>query len=765
MAATGFFHSVFSFLGIHSSATVTPSIPTTRRGDARKVTYDFEMSPGARWRHNVPIFNNLTEEVIVKGLLFESNADITNPGPLLEPYWKNVHKTKDETRNVYIYSLLLDPPLRLPPGSKKQLLQYDVGETIGPWNKVALPPQKIAISADGTQYEEIQWAAAPPEPGPHPQKEFMVYQANWSQYRPHQRTVANVQWSDITGLTYSFFGFDESGKVFSLDPWGDQLEVPELVKQVATRRENNPDLKVTLAFGGWTNAGKRMDTVFSAMAADPNTRKKFVEGAVCAAKLAGFDGIDIDWEYPETAKDAENYVLLMQELRRELTEKIGTQAQLTLAAPGGYDKVKVLSKEQWQAIAKNVDRIKVMGYDYFGVWDKYADFHAPWELDAASPHKRDDKVLEEYSIAKTLALYEQYGVTKDKLSVGMPNYARAVIVKDPGDRGGLYQEVVGAPPGELNEAGFYSWDAILSVLNKQASALDSLGVKEWFFYDADHPYCKKAGMCLLSGCLPDGRWVVLTFLDQRSATQRAQMIKEKAYGGTMLWANYCEPAKPTETITRAIAKGLYAPQKELEQQVALPKAVSKEEAQKHTGIGQRLQDYAAKISGFFGSKKKATILEEIKNLESSHLITRHLNSRGGSLQIHRNPFKRLLSAIFDPLCKKLFNQPLFTPPKSYRLATEYYQTKRFFEVENPPARIIADKNSPDISIAREETYREIVSRITSSGSSSQLLKEQEASSSTLPVYYGSIINSQSRDNYPSAPPADMENRPGERLAI
>ncbi len=101
--------------------------------DTSKITYDFEMG-GGRWHHCIPIKNDTDGPIQLKNLSFESNADITNPGPLLAPYWQYVLKTKDEKRNVYTYTLAFDPvPLTLPKG-KTDLLQYDISNTLGPMN-------------------------------------------------------------------------------------------------------------------------------------------------------------------------------------------------------------------------------------------------------------------------------------------------------------------------------------------------------------------------------------------------------------------------------------------------------------------------------------------------------------------------------------------------------------------------------------------------------------------------------------------------------
>lgn len=65
-------------------------------------------------------------------------------------------------------------------------------------------------------------------------------------------------------------------------------------KKFTQLKTKKPNLKALLAIGGW-NVGS---TVFSDMVSGPGTRKAFVESAIGFIREYGFDGIDIDWEYP-----------------------------------------------------------------------------------------------------------------------------------------------------------------------------------------------------------------------------------------------------------------------------------------------------------------------------------------------------------------------------------------------------------------------------------------------------------------------------------
>jgi GH18 family chitinase len=55
-------------------------------------------------------------------------------------------------------------------------------------------------------------------------------------------------------------------------------------------------LKVTLALGGWNDsAGDK----YSRLVNSPSARRRFVKHVIEFLEKHGFDGLDLDWEYPK----------------------------------------------------------------------------------------------------------------------------------------------------------------------------------------------------------------------------------------------------------------------------------------------------------------------------------------------------------------------------------------------------------------------------------------------------------------------------------
>src|SRR5690606_23615492 len=136
----------------------------------------------------------------------------------------------------------------------------------------------------------------------------------------------------LTHVNYAFVNI-QGGECVLGDPYadvdraypGDSFEAGVLrgsFGQLARAKERNPALRTLLSIGGWTWSGG-----FSDAAPTDASRQRVARSRVGPAVRYGFDGLDVEWEFPVSGgletnvrrpEDRRNYTMLPQALRAEL---------------------------------------------------------------------------------------------------------------------------------------------------------------------------------------------------------------------------------------------------------------------------------------------------------------------------------------------------------------------------------------------------------------------------------------------------------------
>ncbi|KAI0081240.1 glycoside hydrolase [Panus rudis PR-1116 ss-1] len=212
------------------------------------------------------------------------------------------------------------------------------------------------------------------------------YFVNWGIYG-RKYPPALIPTQDLTHILYAFANIKaDTGEVFLSDSWADQeIHYPGdswsdtgknlygNFKALYNLKKQNRHLKVLLSIGGWTYS-----PTFHPIVINPALRSKFVASAIRLLEDNGLDGLDVDYEYPQTDAQARGYVDLLRELRHGLDEhakKKGANYKflLTIAAPCGPDNYKKLHVA---AMDQYLDLWNMMAYDFSGSWDKIANHQA-----------------------------------------------------------------------------------------------------------------------------------------------------------------------------------------------------------------------------------------------------------------------------------------------------------------------------------------------------------------------------------------------------
>lgn len=201
----------------------------------------------------------------------------------------------------------------------------------------------------------------------------------------------------------------------------DTWAVSGLVGEFWKAKQAHRTLKTLVAFGGWEGREKWAPTM-----ADPEKRATFVASATKLMLDLGMDGIDIDWEYPDTQQTSRDALSLLRELRVALDEKSkaanGYHFILSFASPADPAKYQYFD---FKEMDKALDFWSLMTYDFSGSWDKTTG-HASnlFPVSDVSPGAI------KFSAYTPVLNYTDAGINRGKINLGLPLYGHVFSKTD-----------------------------------------------------------------------------------------------------------------------------------------------------------------------------------------------------------------------------------------------------------------------------------------------------------------------------------------------
>ena len=114
----------------------------------------------------------------------------------------------------------------------------------------------------------------------------------------------------VEGLTHHNFAFAYiTPNTYNIAAM-DSRTSESMFTKVTSTKERNADLKVWVALGGWTFNDNGTDTqpVFTSLCKTKPARSRFITNLVAFMSQYGFDGVDIDWEYPGAEGELRRYI-------------------------------------------------------------------------------------------------------------------------------------------------------------------------------------------------------------------------------------------------------------------------------------------------------------------------------------------------------------------------------------------------------------------------------------------------------------------------
>jgi chitinase len=343
------------------------------------------------------------------------------------------------------------------------------------------------------------------------------YYASWAAYSGY--TPSDIQASKLTHILYAFANVSSSYKIALGDPSVDEKNFADL----RALKQKYPGLKTLISVGGWEWSGR-----FSNMASTAVRRETFAGSVVDFLVKYGFDGVDIDWEFPVSggkadnayrAADKGNFTLLLKLLREKLDAQGAKDGKKYLVTIAGGSSKDYVGNVQLKSIAQYLDFGLVMAYDIHGYSDKYTDHNAPLY------GSTDPSPQFVWSVDQAVQAWLKAGFPKTKLTVGVPFY------------GHRYSNVKGGGTGIYKTYSGYKsldYDDIVSQ------------------YLSDKSYARYYGMAGRTPWLFNGS-TFITYEDASSLSEKAAYIKNQGLAGAGIW----ELSQNADgTLLNALNKGL-----------------------------------------------------------------------------------------------------------------------------------------------------------------------------------------------------------------
>ncbi|KAF7849777.1 hypothetical protein BT93_L0296 [Corymbia citriodora subsp. variegata] len=218
---------------------------------------------------------------------------------------------------------------------------------------------------------------------------------------------------DTTLFTHIFYAFLSPSNITFKFELTEQTAVA-LSNFTSTLRFASPPVKTLLSIGG---SGDIPAALLAEIASRRSSRKVFINSSMEVARKFGFDGLDLDWEWPKSPQEMDDLAHLLRAWRLEIIKR--PEPLVYFASDFFLDPVYRMYPVA--AIRKNLDWINAMCYDYHGAWDPSATGALAAFFDPKS----------NLSSIHGLKSWLQAGMPRNQVVMGLPLYGRTWELKDP----------------------------------------------------------------------------------------------------------------------------------------------------------------------------------------------------------------------------------------------------------------------------------------------------------------------------------------------
>ena len=283
-----------------------------------------------------------------------------------------------------------------------------------------------------------------------------------------------------THLTHAFAHVDQDG-AFAFPGLAGSRELCDRAHAAGT--------KVVLAIGGADSGA----SLARGTATDAGMNR-VLDQLVAQVKAAGYDGLDIDWEFPENLAQADQMNQLVKQLRARLPQALLTMAVPALDWNGKW--------YQPNALLPYLDFVNVMTYDFHGPWTKHAGHNASLRASDMDGHTECRAVTAEAGIAYW---QKQKNWPKEKILLGIPLYGRGFQAR------GLGQAASGSY-------------ARSEITHREIPALQKAGWVRHWDDKAQVPFLQNPA-----------KTEIISYDDAQSTRKKGEYARQQGLGGIFFW--------------------------------------------------------------------------------------------------------------------------------------------------------------------------------------------------------------------------------------
>lgn len=325
------------------------------------------------------------------------------------------------------------------------------------------------------------------------------YYASWAAYQGFSPDQIDVR--KLTHLNYAFANIGNDLKIALGYP---DIDIANF-NRLNDLKKGHPHLKTLISVGGWTWSNR-----FSDVALTDSSRTAFAESCLQFILDYGFDGIDLDWEYPVAGglpanacrpQDKHNFTLLLQKIRETLDARSAVDGREYLLTIAGGSGIWYTGNTELNMLHRYLDFAQIMTYDIHAYWDSCTDFNAPlYDNTDQSPQKK-------WSVDQAVRAWEDAGFPLHKLVLGIPFY------------GYRYHPATNANNGLYQNFSQGSYITFKSIADGFLNAPDYVR----------HFHPKSKVPWLFNGS------TFISYEDDESIRFKADYIKSRGLAGAMIW--------------------------------------------------------------------------------------------------------------------------------------------------------------------------------------------------------------------------------------